>query len=73
MIYFFYLHQKYDDELINSNEENTGLFGEGKMVKEDGEILYSPPEVVLKNILDFSRSYETAKTTSSGYVEMNMN
>lgn len=74
MIYFFNLHQKCDDELIsNSNEENTGLLREGKITKEDGGAIYSPSEEILKNILNFSKSYETAKTMSSGYVEMNLN
>jgi hypothetical protein len=74
MIYFFNLHQKYDDELIsNSKEENTGLLGEGKTIKEDGEIIYSPSDELIKNILNFSKSYKTAETKSSGYVEMNLN
>ncbi len=73
MIYFFNLHQKYDDELIsNSKEENTGLLGEGK-TKEDDEVIFSPSNQVLNNVLNFSKSYETVKTESSGYVEMNLN
>lgn len=74
MIYFFNLHQKYDDELIsNSKDENTGLLREGKPRQEDGEVIYSPSNEVLNNILNFSKSYETVKTESSGYVEMNLN
>jgi hypothetical protein len=74
MIYFFNLHQKYDDELIrNSKKENTGLLGEGKTKEEDEIVIYSPSDQVLKNILDFSKSYETVKTESSGYVELNLN
>lgn len=74
MIYFFNLHQKYDDELIsNSSEENTGLLGEGKTKKDDEEVLFSPSSQVLNNILNFSKSYKAVKTESSGYVEMNLN
>ncbi len=74
MIYFFHLDQKCDDELIShSKEENTGLLGERSVTLEDGEKICSPSEKVIKNILNFSKSYATAKTTSSGYVEMNLN
>lgn len=74
MIYFFNLHQKYDDELIsNSNEENTGLLGEGKTKEDDEKLIFSPSRQVLNNILNFSKSYETVKTESSGYIEMNLN
>ncbi len=74
MIYFFNLDQKSDDELIShSKEENTGLFGERNIARDDGGKNCSPSEKVIKNILNFSKSYATAKTTSSGYVEMNLN
>jgi len=45
----------------------------GKEVKKNVKAAYSPPESVLKTILDFAKSYDTVKTTPAGYVEINLN
>ena len=55
----------------------------GKEVKKNSEEIYSPAEDVpktyapreslVKEILDFSKSYDTLNTVNSGYVEINLN
>ncbi len=41
--------------------------------EEDVSKTYSPRESLVKEILDFAKSYDTLETVSTGYVEINLN
>ncbi|MEL7589367.1 MAG: hypothetical protein AAGU19_21815 [Prolixibacteraceae bacterium] len=59
--------------ISSSKEEKTGLFGEGSEEEDNGDVSYSPPDMIVSNILNFSKSYEAVKTVSSGFIELNLN
>ncbi len=43
------------------------------MLRKTEEENYSPSDRILKKIFDFAKSYDALKTTSAGYVELNLN
>lgn len=59
-------------KLDSFDEESMDLEFEGFLAKmEIAEKV--PSDQTMKNILDFSRSYEVIETEKTGYVEMNLN
>ncbi len=58
---------QYNKRPVCNDEVEGGI--EKSLIPMDAE----PSESLIKNILDFARSYDTLKTESTGYVEMNLN
>lgn len=69
LMYFVHLIEKDLDLYVSKKSEPNGV-----SFFESGEIQQvSPSEKSVGCILNFARSYEVAKTKSTGYVEMILN
>jgi hypothetical protein len=67
-----YLVSSYQSEKMSENDisidDNINSFL--ATIPDDDNI---PSDLVIDNILNFARSYETYETKDAGYVEMNLN
>jgi hypothetical protein len=67
-----YLVSSYQSEKMSENDnwvdDNINSFL--ATIPDDDNI---PSDLVIENILNFARSYETYETENAGYVEMNLN
>ena len=69
LIYFVnHLKSESESDLASEFDDLISNFLEELSEKES-----SPSEMTIRNILNFSRSYDVKKTESAGYVEINLN
>lgn len=69
LIYFVnHLKSESESDLTSEFDDLISNFLDELSEKES-----SPSEMTIRNILNFSRSYDVKKTESAGYVEMNLN